>query len=260
MRGFALALAFAGCLTGPATGADVALVASTGQAPFADPEWPREGLATEILQEALGQSPDTPQHDLIWQDRESAYPELLAGAGVDIGFPWIGADCNGAGAVTPVCRRFHFSDPLAEVAVLLFTTTAGEFLFRNASDLDGRTLCRPARHYVTGSSDAAPFSVVEAETPAACFALLTAGDVDAVAIDEFTGVRQLFVLDLTETVVPLPQPLETQTLHAVISRTHWRGTTHLYRVNAGLARLRETGRYAEILDRHLTLYWEEVAR
>ena len=240
--------------------ADISLLAAGGNAPFADPEWPHRGLATELVETALKVGPDPLPHSLAWQQDVTRHPDILTASEADIGYPWIGADCDGAGAATPVCRSFHFSDPIAEVAVLLFTTTEGEFDFRQIADLESRRLCRPARHYSVRVPSSGPYEMREAASPAACFSMLVAGDVDAVAIDEFLGVQQLFALGLTEKVVPLPRPFGTQTLHAVISRTHWRGTTHLYRINAGLARLRGNGGYAEILDRHLTLYWDEIKR
>ena len=55
-----------------------------------------------------------------------------------------------------------------------------------------------------------------------------------------------------------PPPLSRESLHVIISKTHWRGTTHLYRINAGLGALRDSGRYNEIVSRHLELFWEQV--
>ena len=93
---------------------------------------------------------------------------------------------------------------------------------------------------------------------AECFDLLVAGRVDAVVADEFSGVKQLFDQGLTDSVVPLPRPLGAQTLHVVTSKSHWRATTMLYRFNAGLAELKKSGAYQEILARHVSLFWQEL--
>ena len=84
------------------------------------------------------------------------------------------------------------------------------------------------------------------------------GEVDAVAVNEFLGVQKMFSLGLTDKVVPLPRPLSVEGLHVVISKTHWRGTTHLYRFNAGLAKLKQTDQYNEIVQRHLALFWDQI--
>jgi polar amino acid transport system substrate-binding protein len=44
----------------------------------------------------------------------------------------------------------------------------------------------------------------------------------------------------------------------VITKKHWRGTTHLYRFNAGLAALKQSDRYNEIVSRHLNIFWDRL--
>ncbi|MEL6691060.1 MAG: transporter substrate-binding domain-containing protein, partial [Pseudomonadota bacterium] len=95
-------------------------------------------------------------------------------------------------------------------------------------------------------------------TPAACFDLLMQGRVDAVALNEFTGWTTISDMGLQAAVTPLAKPLSVEGLHVVISKRHWRGTTHLYRVNAGLAKLKETDRYDQIVSRHLGVFWDRV--
>ncbi|MEP6068335.1 MAG: ABC transporter substrate-binding protein, partial [Paracoccaceae bacterium] len=76
--------------------------------------------------------------------------------------------------------------------------------------------------------------------------------------NEFLGAQKLHAMDLLGTIVPIDRPLSIQGLHVVISKTHWRGTSHLYRFNAGLRALKESDRYREIVNRHLSLFWDEV--
>jgi polar amino acid transport system substrate-binding protein len=44
----------------------------------------------------------------------------------------------------------------------------------------------------------------------------------------------------------------------VISKRHWRGTSHLYRFNAGLKALKKEGRFEEIVARHLEQFWGQL--
>ncbi|MEM6619415.1 MAG: hypothetical protein AAF631_08950 [Pseudomonadota bacterium] len=63
-------------------------------------------------------------------------------------------------------------------------------------------------------------------------------------------------LGLQNRVEPLTRPVSSQSLHVIISKRHWRGTTNLYRFNAGLAKLKRSARYDEIVTRHLEIFRE----
>jgi polar amino acid transport system substrate-binding protein len=65
-------------------------------------------------------------------------------------------------------------------------------------------------------------------------------------------------MGLRGAVVPLDKPLSVEGLHVVISKKHWRGTTHLYRFNAGLAALKKSDRYAQIVSKHLGEFWDQL--
>jgi polar amino acid transport system substrate-binding protein len=101
-------------------------------------------------------------------------------------------------------------------------------------------------------------TLVQPDTPDDCFNMLATGQVDAVAVNEFLGVEKMFQLGLSDQVAPLQRALSTQGMHVIISKKHWRGTTHLYRLNAGLAVLKQSDRYNEIVSRHLTHFWGKV--
>ena len=86
------------------------------------------------------------------------------------------------------------------------------------------------------------------------FRMLADGKVDAVSVNEFLGTVKLKELSLQGKVESLERPVGTQGLHVVISKRHWRGTTNLYRFNAGLESLKKSARYDEIVSRHIELF------
>ena len=147
----------------------------------------------------------------------------------------------------------------------MFSRSDDPLTFETDADLHGKTLCRPAG-YFTHDLDRADRrwltnGLVSLETPATpddCFNMLLAGDVDAVTLNEFLGVQKMFEMGLTDQVAPLSRPLSVEGLHVLISKKHWRGTAHLYRFNAGLAKLKQTDRYNEIVSRHLALFWDQI--
>ena len=246
--------------------AEMVLVTGSNYAPFTDRGWPGEGMLTEVVNAALENSPSPVPYAITWENDWSKHLNLLAESDLDMGFPWFRPDCR----QTPNefrCKNFHFSEPLVDLVILLFARADNPIAFAQDSDLHGKTLCRPAgyfthdleqegRNWITNGL----VKLEQPATPDDCFRLLMEGSVDAVAVNEFLGVQKMFELGLTEKVVPLTNPLSVQGLHVVISKRHWRGTTHLYRFNAGLAELKKTARYNEIVSRHLSLFWDQVKK
>ncbi|MEM9638639.1 MAG: ABC transporter substrate-binding protein [Pseudomonadota bacterium] len=250
---------------GVALRAEVSLLTGSGHPPFTDAAWPQRGMITELIETAFAESPEPEPFRLIWRDDWDRHLDLIRNQTVDMAFPWFQPLCDAPQINDPRCVDFHFSDPVIDLVILLFVRADNEFAFTNDADLAGRTLCRPAGVFTQGRAEHdQPWRKIESVTlrqpadPTACFEMLMSGDVDAVAVNEFLGVRQLFEAQLTEDVVPLSRPLSTQSLHVVISKTHWRGTSLMYRFNAGLAKLRESGAYAEIVSRHLATYWARL--
>lgn len=99
---------------------------------------------------------------------------------------------------------------------------------------------------------------MQADSPDACFDLLMKGQVDAVAVNEFLGWTKVNALGLKGLVEPLRRPLSIEGLHVLISKKHWRETTHLYRFNSGLEELKKSKRYDDIVSRHLGLFWAQL--
>jgi polar amino acid transport system substrate-binding protein len=244
----------------------VALLAPSNNAPFTERSWPHKGMITEIVTAAMAQSPDPIPLALTWLD-DAAVPLPALRYEADMTFPWPKPPCDGFGPDPVLCGKVHVSDPVLEVLVLLFVRSENDFVFDTADDLRGKRLCYvPTK--VQGERDAIePDWIADtaaltqaAETVEGCFDRLMADQADAVAINEFQGIQQIFAQKLTEEVVPLPRAVGAKTLHLLISKTHWRATAHIYRFNAGLARLRETGAYSEIVARHTAYFWDQLKR
>ena len=224
-------------------------------------------MLTEIVKAAFDASPAAAPYTLNWENdwSQHLYP-LLDETRFDMGFPWFKPDC----AATPDhkrCVNFHFSEPLVDLVILLFSNNAAPLKFEKDRDLVGKTLCRPAGYFIHDLDrpgrkwlEQGVVDLKQPDTPEACFEMLIAGAVDAVAMNEFVGVQTMFDLGLEAQVTPLDMPLSEEALHVVISKSHWKGTTHLYRFNAGLRALKQTPKYNEIVNRHLAHFWEKIEK
>ncbi len=246
---------------------DAALKFLTGgdYSPFTDRNWPGGGLITELVNAAMEATPNPVTYSITWEDDWSKHLfPLLDEKKFDMGFPWLKPDCDS----TPDnerCANFHFSDPLMKLLIMLFVRADDPFTFNSDADIIGKTLCRP-KGYFTHDLDRAgrrwltdkKITLVQAESPDACFELLLKKEVDAVTVNVFLGASKISSLGLRGVVVPLERPLSEEGLYVVISKKHWRGTTFMYRFNAGLAALKASDRYNEIVSRHLGIFWDSI--
>lgn len=245
--------------------AELKLLTGGAFAPFTDQSWPGQGMITEIVNAAMETTPAPVTYSITWEDDWSKhlFPSL-AEKKFDMGFPWYRPDCDS----TPDnerCANFHFSDPLVEILVLLFVKEGSGVTYQSDADVLGKTLCRP-KGYFTHDLDRPDrrwlseghIKLVQADSPTACFQKLMDGEVDAVTVNVFLGAQTIEDMGLRGQVVPLDKPLAVEGLHVIISKTHWRGTTFLYRFNAGLAALKESDRYGQIVSKHLGVFWDEI--
>jgi len=245
--------------------AQMTLLTGSNYSPFTDRAWPGRGMVIELVNAALELSPSPVPYSIEWEDDWSRHLfPMLDGKDNDMGFPWLRPDCE-ATPDNERCKAFHFSDPLMELPVMLFKRAASDFTYESDADIPGRTLCRPSgyfthdldrgdRRWLSGGK----IELVRAESPEACFERLMAGDVDAVTVNAFLGASKIVAMGLRGKAVPVEKPLSHEALHVIISKTHWRGTAHLYRVNAGLRALRASGRYNEIVSKHLRIFWDQL--
>lgn len=245
--------------------AELKLLTGGGFAPFTDPSLPGQGMITELVNAAMELMPSPVSYSVTWENDWSKhlFPKLNDKE-FDMGFPWFKPDCE----TTPQderCVNFHFSEPLITIPIMLFVRADRSFVFESDDDILGKSLCRP-KGYFTHDLDRPgrrwisenKITLVQAESPAACFHMVQEGRVDAATVNLFLGANTLIQEGLRESVLPVERPLSEEGLHVVISKRHWRGTSHLYRINAGLKSLKEDGRFEEIVARHLELFWGQL--
>ena len=245
--------------------AELTLVTGSNYAPFTDRGWPGNGMVTELVNAAFEETPEPVTFAIVWEDDWSQHLNpMLEEKVVDMGFPWYRPNCE-ANPTQYRCANFHFSDPLLDLVMLFFVNTDNPMRFETDNDVFGKNICRP-KGFLTYDLDQDGrnwladelITLTVAPTAEACFDLLLEGKVDAVSVNEFLGTEITYNRGLNDQVSALPKPVSIQGLHVVISKRHWRGTTHLYRFNAGLAALKQSDRYNEIVSRHLNYFWERL--
>lgn len=254
--------------TAAATGANdvlnVRILTAGDYAPFTQKGILNDGMLTDVVQNAFAASDDVDSFKIHWvQDWSAHLDPLLTEAMLDVGFPWFRPDCEGD-PTQYRCENFLFSDPMFEMLILLFTHKDRRLLFRTDNDMIGKTLCRPAgyfthdfekngRNWVTEGK----ITLKQPATIKECFEMLQEGEVDAVALNEFTGRTAMKDLNLSDTVeIVQSRPLSIEGLHVLVHKTHPRAQEMLDAANAGLRNIKDNGTYQRIIDEHMTLIWE----
>lgn len=244
--------------------ATVRLLTAGGYAPFTDQEARNGGMITDLITAAMRSLNGSPDHDLNWINDWSAHlSPLLSEHTYDAGFPWLRPNC----ANDPDnfrCSGFLYSDPMFEMLVLLFHDTRRPVQFANDADIEGKTLCRPAGYYTHDlekdgrnwlSEDR--ITLEQPDSVDDCFRMLVAGEVDAVALNEFTGRTAIREMDLSGRVEAVRRPLSIEGLHAIVHKAHPQAEEIVAAINYGLATIEASGEKRRIVEVHLSDFWSQ---
>ncbi|WP_425072874.1 LysM peptidoglycan-binding domain-containing protein [Sagittula sp. S175] len=244
-------------------GVDVKLLAGDDFRPFTNRLQMSSGMITDIVNRAFVNNEDTGQHKIYWiNDRSAHLDPMLSEGMVDIAFPWRKPECA-EGTTNRMCTDFVYSEPMFEMLVVLFTAKGSGVTYRAESDLAGLRVCAPLGHAAaTREGQSAGYlakvgaRLQQAQTAEECFMRLVSGQADGVAINEFTGRVVLRDMRLNDAVeLQLSRPLAIETLHAVAHTSNPRADTLIAAFNDGLEKMRASGEYLKIVDKHMSSIW-----
>jgi polar amino acid transport system substrate-binding protein len=230
------------------------------------------GMLTQVVSASMGLIKEEAKgrfdYGISWVNDWAAHlnPLLLTRA-FDLGFPWGRPDCEAGINLDQSsqfrCQRFFFSDPLYEAITSLFVRASSRIKSLRSDEIAGSTLCRPAgypiheldqngRNWVREGK----VTLIRPPTIDECFRLLDSGTLDGVVEAELTGRASIASLGLGDRVRIIEQPVALTTYHVLISKSHPQARTILYYMNSSLTKLRESGEYDRIIERHLARFWD----
>ena len=249
----------------------ITLVTADDYRPFTDRALPQGGMITDIVRTALtteAGGADTKAINISWVNDWSAHLNpLLARHAFDMGFPWFRPNCERYNDLDDPakfrCDTFHFSEPVFEILVLFFARKDGGFQFTSDEQIAGKRLCRPSGYFTFDlDKDGRNWvkdekvTLLRPQSVDECFQMLERGEVDAVTLNEFTGREAVNKLQMAERVVAIEKPVSVLNLHVIIAKSHPRADSLLTHVNRALKQIKGTGKYGEIVDRHLSAFWK----
>ncbi|MEE9453848.1 MAG: transporter substrate-binding domain-containing protein [Paracoccaceae bacterium] len=233
--------------------------------PFMDRALPNGGLLTDVVNKAMLTVKSEDEFGFFWINDNDAHLEpLLSNAFLDLGVGWFQPDCD-ANPDAYRCENFYFSDSTFEVLILLFVNKDTPFTFAQDSDIIGKTLCRPSGYFTHDLDKNGRNWLVDnkitLESPTTvkgCFDMLMAGEVDAVAINEFTGREALKDLNLKDRVTIIDtRPLSIEGQLVIVHKSHPRGQELLAILNEGIRNIKASGEYQSIIDTHMSRVWAD---
>ena len=232
-------------------------------APFTDQNWENGGMLTEIVDAALGEASGAPGYSIDWVNDWAAHIDpLLRRHKYDMGFPWFKPNCDRPENLSEDDLKrceFYFSEPLFDMLIVLFKRSDDTRALASDADLHGTRLCRPAGYFTFDLTERGlvPGGTIELERPQTvgeCFHKLVDGEVDFVTINQFTGQSAIAEFGYGDLVAASEQLADTLGLHLIIHRGHPNAIRLLKTVDSGLSALRKSGRYDEIVGRHLAIF------
>jgi polar amino acid transport system substrate-binding protein len=254
----------------------IEFLTADGYAPYTGRTLEGGGMITQLISSGMShiktESKNVFDYGTSWVNDWSAHlnPLLLTRA-FDVGFPWSKPNCDDVSALDQNsklrCQKFFFSEPIYEVVTLVFVRKDSRIQSLRTDEISGATVCQAAgaslQEFDQGGRNWLKDGKITMMRPPSikeCFRLLDAGTVDAVASAELVGRSAALSAGVADRVREVEPPLGLTTLHAVISKSHPHARTMLYYINASLSKLRETGDYDRIVERHLSLFWDQQAR
>jgi polar amino acid transport system substrate-binding protein len=158
-----------------------------------------------------------------------------------------------------MCTEFEFSLPVYEVAYSYYTLIDSPFAGARAfSDYQGARICRPegwptSDLEVEGLAEPV-VTFVRPKSPMDCAKMLLAGEVDLYSLEIETTTANFEALGATDKVELNPALATFNTHHLVISKGNPRAKEYMEIVNRGLAEMRETGEWYDLVATGLAEY------
>ncbi|MEO1613501.1 MAG: transporter substrate-binding domain-containing protein, partial [Pseudomonadota bacterium] len=156
------------------------------------------------------------------------------------------------------CTDLAWSDPLFEQIIGYYMRADDASKPTDHVGLFGRTVCRPdgfATFMLEERDLVEPnVTLVRPASPTTCFELLASGEVDAVVMATMVGDDAIANLSDASNIEEQPQLSTIATMHAATSVNNPNKDAHLAVLNEGIANVRESGKWFEIVQRHLVAH------
>ncbi len=239
-------------------------ITGDGWAPFTAKNLTGGGILTRIAVTAIQRGGNDRQYTVSWvDDWQSHLDALLPSGAYDISIAWEQHDCEElemlSAEMVKRCTDFDYSLPVYEVAEGFFSLPDNAFAgAKVVEDYKGAKLCRPS---AWGTADleksglVSPFiEMIQPKTPKECAEMVLEGKADIFTIELETALGTFKELEAGDKVVQNPNIINMASYSLVTSKNNPRGRVYIAMLNKGIAEMRESGEWYDIVATGLSEY------
>ena len=230
----------------------LSIVTGNAYAPFTDESLPEGGLFTELVRTAMTRAGYDPT--IAFQPWDAAMKATQKGT-YKASFPWYETEDRR--------QSLWYSRPVYEVLIVVYHKTGAPLNFEGIDDLDGLNLCRPEGYFdddIKAKVEQGRIVRSAPETPADCFTMLVAGDVDVVSLSAMVGNGEIIKLGLDDQIDVADTPLAIRPLHIVYPKFDGRSRGTMGKIDLALKRMDEDGATAAIIEKHLRAHFDGLSK
>lgn len=229
--------------------------------PWSGEDLPQQGFFTELITTALAESGSDVEYSVSFvEDWNSHLEVLLPTLAYDMTYPWAMPDCSRVENLEPAnaqrCLDFDATASFFDAPSGFYALKGGAFEGADSfDDLRTARLCRPEGHFTfdleAENLTAPDVTLLQPRTPAECWYALVENEVDVVTYNVLAAEEEMAAAGVADQVVATP--IETAvTNHVFISKQNPNSAAMREALDTGLARLRQNGKWFEIVARHLS--------
>ena len=248
--------------------AKIRFVTASDFAPFTDENLPQGGMITEILDVAMKQVRSEDQYKIDFvNDWGAQFSPLISDRHYEFTFPWYRPNCDVIEKLGENsqfrCRNLAWSDPIFEQIISYYIRADETEPPTVHSDLFGKTFCRPVgwATFMMEELDLSPprIKMINPVNAADCFEALLDGSADVVVMASITADDTIRKMGAVEQLTEVPTLASIVKLHAVTSIDNPQKEELLEVLNSGIKDVRESGKWFEIVQRHLAAHAQRLA-
>lgn len=142
---------------------------------------------------------------------------------------------------------FLYSDPVISLETVVFYRNDKPVSWENPDDLKGKVLGAVVAYDYGFVTEAAGFTLDRVGAPENNYRKLQAGRVDAVLEEVQVGLGLARSVGAADQISFFAKPIKADPYHLIVSRDHPEGQLIIDTFNAGLQKLKDSGRFDEIL-------------
>jgi polar amino acid transport system substrate-binding protein len=235
----------------------IKIVAGDGWFPFTDTRVSGGGVLTRLGLTAFTRGGNDRETRLDWVDDWGSHLNvLLPSKAFDLSIGWDGIDCSKMDMLSPDmvrrCTELVLSDPVYEVVYGIYSLPDNAFAnARSFTELTGARICRPdgwatADLEVEGLSPPA-VTYVQPENADGCVEALLENEADVMSIEVESAVDSMERAGATEKLAQNTALIHIASLHFATHVTNDRGRQYIAMLNRGLAEMRDTGEWYDLV-------------